>query len=101
MITPIVAYLPKCAEGAHLEARSSPNERGSSLPITKIIRLIQDILQSLTLSCPYSPECVEGRFCELRLYGVLRGSRRNFASGIICIGVRISTRWGARERKGG
>src|ERR671915_246256 len=24
----------------------------------------------------YSPECVEGEFCELRLYGVLRSSRR-------------------------
>jgi hypothetical protein len=25
-------------------------------------------------SCPYSPECVEGEFCELPLYGVLGNS---------------------------
>src|SRR5215218_9494753 len=25
-------------------------------------------------SCPYSPECVEGTFCELRLYLILRSS---------------------------
>ena len=25
-------------------------------------------------SCPYSPECVEGEFLELPLYGVLRSS---------------------------
>jgi hypothetical protein len=24
-------------------------------------------------SCPYSPECVEGKFCEVRIDGALRG----------------------------
>jgi hypothetical protein len=31
----------------------------------------------------YSPECVEGLFCELRRDGVLRSSRRILVSGII------------------
>ena len=26
--------------------------------------------------CPYSPECVEGEFCELRRLGILRSWRR-------------------------
>ena len=29
-------------------------------------------------SRPYSPECVEGKFCELPLYGVLRRSHSRF-----------------------
>src|SRR5215212_9630504 len=29
--------------------------------------------------CQYSPECVEGEFCELPLYGVLRSSARHAA----------------------
>jgi hypothetical protein len=27
----------------------------------------------------YSPKCVEGEFCELRLYGVLRSSRTSLS----------------------
>jgi len=26
------------------------------------------------LGCPYSPKCVEGKFCALRLHSVLRSS---------------------------
>ena len=31
---------------------------------------------TLLFSCPYSAECVEGVFYEIRLYGVLRSSYR-------------------------
>jgi hypothetical protein len=30
------------------------------------------------LFLPYSPECVEEQFCELRVYGVLRSSGASF-----------------------
>ena len=41
------AYSPECVEGRFSEVRPSPKERSTSLPITKIIRRVQDILQTL------------------------------------------------------
>src|SRR5688572_30186118 len=38
------------------------------------------------ISCPYSPECVEGEFCELRRHGVLRSS---FGGGFFPASQRI------------
>src|SRR5215217_8517004 len=35
--------------------------------------------------CPYSPECVEEKFCELRLYGVLGSWLRGSAGGIMLV----------------
>jgi hypothetical protein len=32
------------------------------------------VKEMLRTAGPFSPECVEGSFCELRLYGVLRSS---------------------------
>ena len=40
-------YSPECLEGGFYEVRPSPKERSTSLPITKIIRRVQDILQTL------------------------------------------------------
>jgi hypothetical protein len=37
----------------------------------------------------YSPQCVEGEFCELRHYGVLRSSTPGFGSGIMLMVERI------------
>src|SRR5215208_2262295 len=34
-------------------------------------------------SCTYSPECVEGEFCELRVDGVLRSSHQVLGGGIM------------------
>ena len=51
--------------------------------------------------CPYSPECVEYAFCELRLYAVLRSSRQELPAGTICsAGKRPPTRStsGRKER---
>ena len=44
---PPALYSPECVEGEFSEVRPSPNERSSSLPITKITRRVQDILQTL------------------------------------------------------
>ena len=41
------AYSPECVEGRFSEVRPSAKERSRSLPITKIIRRVQDILQTL------------------------------------------------------
>jgi hypothetical protein len=45
--SPPALYSPECVEGEFSEVRPSPNERSSSLPITKITRRVQDILQTL------------------------------------------------------
>jgi hypothetical protein len=44
----------------------------------------------ITTSTAYSPECVEGVFCEvgLPLYGVLRNSHQTWATGIMLVGER-------------
>src|SRR5215207_6076415 len=54
-------------------------------------------------SAAYSPERVEGAFCELRLYGVLRSSYKKFqkilhlgdppAPPILATVVALTTRW--------
>jgi hypothetical protein len=44
---PPALYSPECVEGEFSEVRPSPNERSRSLPITKITRRVQDILQTL------------------------------------------------------
>src|ERR671911_1079761 len=47
--------------------------RGCAWDVTHAVSMQPAGSSSLGLfSCPYSPECVEGEFCEVRRHGVLR-----------------------------
>src|SRR5215211_618663 len=51
---------------------------------------------------PSSPECVEEKFCELRVDGVLRSSRQGWNGGIILVVARAlarGTSWSLRTTK--
>ena len=52
----------------------------------------------ITTSTAYSPECVEGVFCEvgLPLYGVLRNSHQTWATGIMLVGERARPALGSQ-----